>query len=159
MDMFEKRRFAIVQACAAGFREADDIMVSQLMGAAKRLMEQAGFHVSPLAEQLRPVVMLACSQEALDFLEARGADAIYGWGVCLIGDVSRDDVIVHELVHHYQGIWTDSRPSDKSMPYQKRWEESQAFLIQRAYREGRNPRSLIVKLKHLWDGFTIPCCD
>lgn len=158
-ELLQQRSFAYSEAWKRGFRPLSTRTVNPMLGAAKRLMQEAGFSVCERSVDMPPFVMVAQSEEAKAYLAERQAHGTYSWGVCLVKDELMDDVMVHELVHHLQGLWTQDMPSDKSIPYQQRWEESQAFLIQRAYREERNPRSFIVRLKHIWSGFTVPCCD
>jgi hypothetical protein len=151
-----EHHFAIKKAQDMGFLLMNQDKVREHLATATRLMEEAGYVVSHSSSAISPKVMVASSDQAFSYLKDKEARGVYGFGVALVKSVDDTEVIVHELVHHLQGIWTEDIPKDSTIPYHERWEEIQAHHIGFAVRMHRSPRSLLVKLRLRIAGIKLP---
>lgn len=152
----EQHQFAINHAERMGFEHLGYGKTRDYIATATQLMEEAGYDVAHSSNAITPKVMVAVGEEAIAYLKDKGANGIYGYGVALVRSADDAEVIVHELVHHLQGCWTEDLPKDSSIPYHERWEEIQAHHIGFAVRMHRSPRSLLVKLRLRIAGIKLP---
>lgn len=158
-ELLRQQRVAVHQAERMGFYALPSAEAEGLLAQAEKLMAEAGFAIDEKARKILPVVMTTGNVNAVGFMEARETGGIYQYGVCLVKDVSRTDVIVHELVHHLQGCWTKGPEVDAchqgvhDKKYKARWTEGQAHLVMFAVRYGKHASHWLPKAKCLLEGF------
>ena len=143
-----------------GFMIVPEEEVHQALVVAQRLMQVAGMRVHPLYDKIPLVVTRATGGEAdADLAGSRGS---YYRGMIRLSEGAGFDTLVHECVHHIQGLailgaldpWYEVQRS--RTPYRYRWYEQEAFMIQKAFLTGWAADSWPVRLwnwnqKRKWD--------
>lgn len=157
-ELHQEHCDAISHAQCMGFVFMDRESVLEYLGTASAMMQEVGYNISHVASRWEPSVAVAVGDEAIDFLKHKGANGIYGFGVVLVTAERNREVIVHELVHHLQGLWADDLPKNRDVPYHERWQEVQAHHIGFAVRMRRSPSSWLVKLRLRIAGIKLPTC-